>query len=124
MRLNLLQIPLAVCRLPSNAAVPSWVSGPVQSVSKTPDELSIVTAAGSVPSDVQIQGPFKAFQVEGPIDFSSIGVLVALLTPLSAANISVFALSTYDTDYVLVKEGDVPSAIKALKTSGHEVSQL
>ena len=114
----------SVCRLPPTDRVPSWAlelhEGFV-SITRTPDELSIVCADEAVPPDTTVEDGFKALQVPGPIPFSETGVLAKIATSLAAAGISIFAVSTYDTDYVLVKEEQLGLAIAALRESGHEV---
>src|SRR5206468_8549222 len=86
------------------------------SVTRTPDELSIVCPDEAVPPDVEVESGWRALKVPGPIPFDQVGVLAALATPLAAAGISTFAVSTYDTDYVLVREPDLERALAALET--------
>jgi len=89
-------------------------------VTVTADELSIVGSEEAVPGDVTAERGWACFKIEGPFAFSLTGVLEAFLDPLAKATIPIFAVSTYDTDYVLVKQDDVASAIKALQQAGHE----
>ena len=118
--LFVLEAPLAIVRLEPTAAVPGWAwSGELCSVTRGVDELSIVCGEASVPPQAQAQRGWRAFGVEGPLDFSLTGVLSALATPLAQARISIFALSTYDTDYVLVRVQDLPRACEALTEAGH-----
>jgi enamine deaminase RidA (YjgF/YER057c/UK114 family) len=108
---------LAVCRLEGAARVPSWaleLHEAFTSITRTADELSIVCPEEAVPPDVRVEGGWRALKVPGPIPFEQIGVLAGLAAPLAAAGISIFALSTYDTDYVLVKEDDLQRALVAL----------
>jgi len=122
LELFVLEAPLAVVRLEATAAVPAWAwSGELCSVTRSSDELSIVCGEASVPSQVPAQRGWRAFGVEGPLDFSLTGVLAALADPLAHARISIFALSTYDTDYVLVQDQDLPRACEALTEAGHTV---
>lgn len=121
MRLNVLAARLAVCRLPPEAPVPAWATGELASVTRTASELSVVAGAGAVPEGVRSVGPLRALAVEGPLDFATVGVLLALLAPLAAAGVSVFVLSTFDTDLVLVREVDLERSVAALRASGHEV---
>jgi enamine deaminase RidA (YjgF/YER057c/UK114 family) len=119
MNLTVLPEPLAVCRLPASARVPSWaleLHEAFTSITRTPDELSIVCPEEAVPPDVRVQAGWRALKVPGPIPFETTGVLASLAAPLAAAGISIFALSTYDTDYVLVREGDLERALAALQT--------
>jgi hypothetical protein len=113
---------LAVCRLPPDAALPGRaLSGRFVSVTRTAEELSVVCAEEVVPADGQCEGGWRALQVAGPLDFALTGILAALATPLAAAGISIFALSTYDTDYVLVKERTLAEAIAVLRRAGMTV---
>jgi hypothetical protein len=112
---------LAVCQLPPNAPVPMWASGEgFVSVTRTEDELSIVCAAEHVPEGMKHEKGWICLQLQGPFPFQMTGVLASFLEPLAAHRIPIFAVSTYDTDYVLVKQEDVERALQALKTAGHE----
>ena len=114
---------LAVVRLGPGAEVPSWVeSSSLFSVTATARETSLVCATRSVPRKTQQHGPFTAFAVQGPLDFALTGVLVALLTPLAEEEISVFTISTYDTDWVLVPTGDADRAAETWRRQGHQVA--
>lgn len=122
MRLAVYPEALAVVRLGPGAEVPSWAeSSSVFSITATATETSIVCAARSVPGKAVAQKPFTAYAVEGPLDFELTGVLVELLTPLAEEGISVFTLSTYDTDWILVPAGDAERASETWRRSGHEV---
>jgi uncharacterized protein len=102
--------------------VPSWADGPgLVSITRTAEELSIVCATARVPLGVRVQGGWRAFQLHGPIPFSETGVLSSLLAPLAAVRVSIFAVSTFDTDYVLVPEGQLDAAARALADAGHDV---
>lgn len=116
---------LAVCQLPVSAAVPDWAwRGPVACVSRTPTELSIVCDASGVPPEVRHESGWRAFRVEGVFDFGAVGVLASVAAPLAAAGVSLFAFSTYDTDYVLVRGVQVEAALAALRAAGHRVQSL
>lgn len=112
LRLSLLDDRLAVCRLAPDAALPSWLAwrGDLVSVTRTGKELSVVCPQGAVPSDVAAERDWRAFEVEGPLDFALTGVLAGLATPLAEAGIGIFVLSTYDTDYLLVRAADLQRA--------------
>jgi len=116
---------LSVCRLHASERVPSWAlelhEGFV-SITRTPDELSIVCPEEAVPPDTTVEDGFRALVVPGPLDFAATGVLAAITAPLAAAEISIFAISTYDTDYVLVRETDLEAALAALEPSRQRVS--
>ena len=108
---------VAVCRLQASERIPSWaleLHEGFMSITRTPDELSIVCPEEAVPPDTTVEEGFRALVLPGPIPFTETGVLASLATPLAAAGISIFAVSTYDTDYVLVRETDLEAALAAL----------
>lgn len=120
--LVVLQQSFAVCRFGATALVPGWVDGGAfWSVSRTPAELSIVCQESLIPSGVKAETGFSCLKVLGPLEFSTVGVLASLTTALAAAGISLLAISTFDTDYFLVRQTDLPDAIDALRESGHLV---
>ena len=113
---------LAVVRLGPGAEVPSWAeSSSLFSITATALETSVVCAMRSVPKKAKQAGPFTAFAVQGPLDFALTGVLATLLQPLADAEISVFTISTFDTDWVLVPVGDADRAADQWRRSGHDV---
>jgi len=114
--------PLAICRLPQGASIPIWaLSGGYFSVTRTSAELSVVCSQHLVPSELQSERDWRCLKVEGPLDFTLSGVLASIAEPLARANVSIFSISTYDTDYVLVKESDLEKTISILSQAGHEV---
>jgi enamine deaminase RidA (YjgF/YER057c/UK114 family) len=120
MDLSVLPERLAVCRLPASARVPSWaleLHEAFSSITRTPDELSIVCPEAVVPPDTQVEPGWRALKVPGPIPFATTGVLAGIAAPLAAAGISIFAVSTYDTDYVLVRARDLDRAVETLKST-------
>ena len=121
LKFKVLQYKLAVCRLNAGLPVPSWgLEGEFFSVTRTNDEVSIVCEESRVPEGVRCEKGWIALQLEGPFPFSMTGVLAAFLEPLSQAKIPIFAISTFDTDYVLVKSEDERRAVEALAGAGHE----
>lgn len=111
----------AVVRLAPGSAVPEWAShGALTSVTRTPSELSIVCPQEHVPPDTLAEKDWSCLELQGPIPFNLTGVLHAFLTPLAAAGIPIFALSTYDTDWVLIPAAKYQSALAALTAAGHE----
>jgi hypothetical protein len=116
--------PLAICRLAADSAVPAWVGSArgLVSTTRTADELSIVCAEAVVPAGVKHEPGWVALKVEGQLEFGLTGVLASLLEPLARAKVSIFALSTFDTDYILVKSSQVDAAVRALQAAGHMVS--
>ena len=122
MTLDVLPGRLAVCRLAPDAPLALWMDeGVVSSLSRTAAELSVVCAEASVPEGVRVEAGWRALALRGPIDFALTGVLAGLLHPLAEAGISIFALSTYDTDLVLVKEVQLADAVAALRDAGLDV---
>jgi hypothetical protein len=120
--LTLLRQELAVCRLDPDSELPEWArKGPFFSLTRTPDEWSVVCSQEIVPEGIRREGGWRAFRLQGPIDFSAVGILASLTAPLARSGISLFALSTFDTDYVLVKEVDVKKATLALREEGHRI---
>jgi hypothetical protein len=123
LHLTVIEARLAVCRLDAVSNVPAWVhiGGAFVSITHTSDELSIVCAIDAVPPGVPMEGPWRAFRVQGQLVMTLVGVVAALANPLADADIAIFAISTYDTDYVLVHEPDFEAAMKALTAAGHTV---
>jgi hypothetical protein len=114
---------LGVARLGPGADMPRWASsGTILSVTATADETSVVCTYADIPRRAQHEGPFTAYQVEGPLDFALTGVLSALLQPLAEAEVPVFTLSTYDTDWILVPQPKESAAEEAWRRSGHTVA--
>jgi uncharacterized protein len=112
----------AVCRLPAGTGVPGWgFAGLFASVTRSQEEVSIVCAEENVPAEVKAERGWAGFQLEGPFPFSMTGVLSAFIEPLAQRGISIFAVSTFDTDYVFVKEGCVGPAMLALRRAGHRL---
>lgn len=126
--LTLLPGSFAVARLDPGVEVPPWVDGAVAaggdlvSLTRTRDELSIVCPGSLVPPDVKAELGWRAFKLEGPVPFSTVGVISSLTTPLAALGISCFVLSTFDTDYLLLKEAVRGRAEEALAKAGYPVT--
>lgn len=113
-----------ICRLQSGAGVPSWLAGDeLGAYIQTPEEVTIIAREGEVPPGVPVERGWRAIKVLGPLEFTLVGVLVSLLNPLAGAGVSVFALSTYDTDYVLVRSTALEQALAALRAAGHNIIQ-
>lgn len=123
-KITLITLPsmISVCRLPAVSQIPAWgLSASFYSVTKTSDEVSIVCDESHVPSDVKREDGFRALKVKGPLDFGLTGILASLAEPLAKAKISIFAISTFDTDYLLIKKDSFENAIKILINAGHHV---
>ena len=122
LRLSVLEGRFAVCRLSPSDPIPSWPRGPFISITRTPDELSIICHDDSVPDDLpRVERDWRAMRVEGPLPFELTGIAAALTAPLAAAKISVFVVATFDTDYVLVKADTFDRAVDALKAAGIDI---
>lgn len=117
--LDVLPEPYSIARLDAGADIPSWaLRAPWFSMTRTGSELSVVCESRLVPAHIRQSGPWRILQVEGPLDFDLTGILSRLTTPLAEAEISIFAVSTYDTDYVLVRAGALQGAIAGLQKDG------
>ncbi len=124
LKISVLPEVLMVCRLDRDAQVPNWTyEGDFVSVTKTPEELSIVCRQVDVPKNVRCEKDWRCIKVNGPLDFTYVGILASLSVPLSKAGVSIFAVSTYDTDCLLVKEKDLERTILVLNQEGHIVEQ-
>lgn len=120
MQLAVLPERLSICRLPADNRLPAWLpQDGFLSLTRTTDEMSIVCEERYVPEDVQSERDWKCLKVQGPLDFSAVGVLASFAGPLAAAGISIFAISTFDTDYLLVKQQNLESSVKVLAAVGH-----
>ena len=111
----------AVARLEPEAAVPDWAGGEVTCIARTPKELSIVCAEDQIPDSVRSNRPWRCLEVAGPLDFSEIGILSSLTATLAEAGISVFVFSTFDTDYLLVRDDKLAPAMASLEEAGYQV---
>lgn len=110
---------LAVCRLSADAPFPEWAyPGDLLALVRSRDELSVVCAERFVPPEVRAERGMRALMVQGPLDFSLTGVLASIAVPLARAGVSIFSISTYDTDYILVREESLERAVNALGQAG------
>ena len=115
----------AMVRLAPKAHLPSWAThGDFFSITRTSDELSIMCRADQVPKGIAAETGWRALKVAGPFTLTEIGVLSALAAPLAEAKVSLFAISTFDTDYLLVSEKQLLAAVAALKGAGHRVKGM
>ena len=120
--LALLDGEYAICRFDAGAPDPEWataVPGRVLSLTRTGEELSIVCPDELVPPDVEASRGWGAFRVRSRLDHSLTGVLASLATPLARAEVPIFTVSTFDTDYVLVPCQRLSEAVEALEDAGH-----
>ena len=123
--LTILAETFAVSKLDKGAAIPDWASsGGWWCVTRTDDELSVVCPEPLVPAEVISNRGWKCLKVSGPLDFALTGVLTSLLKPLAEARISVFSVSTFDTDYLLVKTESLAATARLLSVAGHRILDL
>lgn len=114
--------PYAIVRLGPDVPVSAWATeGEFNSITRTPEELSIVCPADNVPAEINSPHHWMCLKLQGPFPFSQTGVLLSFIEPLSSKGIPIFAISTYDTDYVLIQEEWAGAALNALKHAGHEL---
>jgi hypothetical protein len=112
----------AVCRLEPGAPIPPWATaGDLFSITGTADELSVVCRQDAVPDGINCERGWRCLRVAGSIPFSVVGVLASLTAPLAEAGISVFAISTFDTDYLLVRAQDLERVVDILRRRGHTI---
>jgi hypothetical protein len=114
--------PYAIVRQPPDAPIPDWATkGDFTSITRTTDELSIVCPADNIPKAVDPGLRWICLSLEGPFPFSQTGVLLSFIKPLSDNGVPIFAVSTYDTDYILIQEEFAGGAIDTLQRAGHEL---
>jgi uncharacterized protein len=112
----------AIVRLAPDAPVPDWATkGEFTSISRTSEELSIVCPADNLPPDVNSPHHWICLKLEGPFPFSQTGILLSFIEPLSNNGVPIFAISTYDTDYVLIQEDHMGNVTDLLRDAGHEL---
>jgi hypothetical protein len=123
MTLKLLPIELAVWKAPTGRPLPAIPENPpgFWSLTRTEEEISIVSDAGMVPPEAEAQAGWRCFSIAGLLDFSLTGVLASLTAPLAEAEIPIFAISTYNTDHILIRDHQVNHAIKILESAGHTI---
>lgn len=123
--IQLLPGEFAIARLAADAPVPAWAQSPVFSTAtRTSDELSVLCPAAQVPADIKNERDWRILKLRGPFNFTETGILSSVLDPLAFSRISILALSTFDTDYVLVKSAQLEDAIRTLRHAEHTVERL
>jgi hypothetical protein len=111
-----------ICRLAAAEPVPVWgVQGEFFSVTRTAEELSIICAEAQIPTTVLCESGWRLFKIDAVMDFSLVGIVAGISAALAGANIGIFVLSTYNTDYILVRQPDFAAAVIALRTTGYKV---
>lgn len=120
--MQLLNDKFAVCRLNKDESTPQWAySSDFYSISKTSDELSIVCKQSDVPTDVTCEKEWRVLKILGPLDFSLIGILSKISRILADESIGIFVVSTFDTDYILVKNTNINKAVRALANENYKI---
>jgi hypothetical protein len=123
--LSLLAETFTICHLAAGAAVPEWATqGQFFSITRTSEELSVIAETVLIPERLRTEVSWRVMKVHGPFDLSEVGVLASLVAPLAAAGVSVFTISTFDTDYLLVQSIQLLEAVTALRNAGHTVHQV
>ena len=124
--LEVLNDRLAICRSDQDEPLPTWAKAPAGeffSVTRTRDELSIIIANARAPRKAKCERDWRLLMVKGPLPFNLVGIIAGLSVTLADAGVSIFALSTYDTDYIMVKQTDLERALATLRRAGYPVSQ-
>ncbi|GIW34385.1 ACT domain-containing protein [Meiothermus sp.] len=120
--LHLLEGRYAVCQLMAAASVPAWATGQgFVSISRSDEELTVVCHQSRVPPEVKAERDWRCLRLAGPFDFALTGILASVLYPLAEAGVGIFAVSTFNTDYVLLKHHQLKRAVAALEQAGHVV---
>ena len=115
----------AIAKFPCDAGIPAWAAGAgFFSVTRTREELSVVTAEASVPAELDASRGWRMFKVQGPFSFDETGVVAALANPLARVGVGIFVISTFDTDYLLVQHEEIPVAVETLEHAGHTILHL
>jgi hypothetical protein len=123
MKLQILEKSFAVCRLEPKSNIPTWaLAGAFFSISRTETELSVVCEESLVPLEVRSETGWRILQVLGTLDFNLTGILASIVNPLAEAKISIFSISTFDTDYVLVKDVSLELSCQVLRSKGMEIT--
>lgn len=122
MRLELIDEEFAVCRLQADHPAPEWAMGNFVSITRTPAELSVVCPSRCVPSEAKHEAGWRCFHVVGPFQFSEVGVIASLVSPLAAANVPVFVISTFDTDWLFIQKAFLNTTTETLQSAGHQIA--
>jgi hypothetical protein len=126
MTLNLIVLAdkYSIYKFKNESALPDWIySSDFYSITKTKDEISVIAIqTDSLSEDIICSKNWRIFKIAGPLDFSLVGIIADISCILKEKKISIFTISTYDTDYILVKQKDLSIGIKALKDKGHNIS--
>ena len=124
LKISLLKDKYGICTLPNDAPIPDWVSNEsLASITRTDKELTIVCRQDIIPSELKSDLNWRCFKIDGSFDLNQIGVISSISSPLADAGISIYVISTYDTDYFLVKEDNLEQTISTLSNSGHSIAK-
>ncbi|MBP1917781.1 ACT domain-containing protein [Youngiibacter multivorans] len=121
LRIELLCGRYGVARLAAGSEIPNWAKGEFISITSTPDELSVTCPEDSIPDGIKCEKGWRVLKLLGPLDFALVGILSRISSILADKQISIFAISTFDTDYILVKNDKVQNAVLALNDEGFVV---
>jgi uncharacterized protein len=125
LNLNVIPGSFVVVQLSAQAEVPAWAYGPgFFTVTRTAEELSVLCLADRVPEEQAGERGWACLQLVGPFEFTLTGILLSVLEPLAQAGVGIFAISTFNTDYVLVKDHQLATAVDALRGAGHIVDSV
>ena len=114
----------AIIQLQGDAETPDWLKdNSFYNITRTADELSVVCEQRSVPEQIENNRNWRMLQVIGQLDFSLVGILAKIASPLAAAKISIFSISTFNTDYILIQQDQLDKAIKVLTRKGYQINQ-
>jgi hypothetical protein len=115
----------AIAKFPCDAEIPAWAAGAAFfSVTRTLDELSVVTEEARVPPELDTSRGWRMLKVHGPFSFDETGVVAVLANPLARVGVGIFVISTFDTDYLLVQQEEIPVAVETLEHAGHRILYL
>ena len=120
--MKLLKDKYGVCRFDKNEQVPSWaLKGDFYSITKTEDELSVVCLEENINGNIKYEDNWRVLKIEGPLDFSLVGILAKISGLMADNSISIFAISTYDTDYILIKNDKIENAINIFENNKYKI---
>ncbi len=124
LELSVLPGEFAICRLDPADPIPDWaMAGEWFAITRTSRELSVVTRQDRVPADVRSVPGWRCLEVQGPLEFSEVGIIASLAGPLAGSGISISVIATHDTDYLMVRENDLDLALETLTRAGHRVGK-
>ncbi|MFC1633924.1 ACT domain-containing protein [Planctomycetota bacterium] len=125
LRLRVLPKVYAICSFDPDAAFPGWTHrSSILSITKTPKEITLVCEENHVPGECKKSEHWKCIKVEGRFDLDAVGVLASIAGPLAQNKISLYVISTYDTDYVLIQTKNIDKAMSCLDKFGHTFIDL